>query len=342
MTPYKLSLSTLPPLLIMLLLPAAHAQCLPGTPGPACTALVDCSQGTCEPLNGSLSFDFGAGNRIYTLGQGAKQLARGLRVAGISVKCSGLNVAVSGKLRGHCSMGGTVNGVKINADGPLNLSLSSEGEGTRLKERLQLSGEASAFGQTVKFTATGSGTALIFDGDTSVDLSVSVRVCVEGQCVRDGAFVALDLSPQDGLWTLQINITTKGSGKLRGSGIANLYRRRLKYKVKGRYDPATGLSQVRLKARKNRRHNKISLSNVRTSGGVLAGDMDFKLFGQERRDVPIIAAGPTPRAAVRRDDQSTHQRPERLDDDSDPVGMITLHVLESIVGAVGRSHDEAP
>jgi hypothetical protein len=237
------------------------------------------------------TFDFEFGDEAPVFGLPASGLLDDI-VEGVD--CGKLRGGLSGDYEIRCTLKFDESGVRGNFEGKVRISFASVFGGTRLIVRMKMDGSVEGGGERYQATMKGKARVVIPPGALSAPISLSVRVCL----VDDGDKVCQSLTENSvvefeegaGDWSLRLHLyQVEGHpNKLTGGAIARVGEHAIRYKVKGRVDPDTGLATLKLKPRKkkSRKHSRIRLSNVEVEEGTLTADLSYRLYGQSGSLIP--------------------------------------------------------
>ena len=117
-----------------------------------------------------------------------------------------------------------------------------------------------------------------------------VKVCTSGSgCEKMTVVDAIALDPNDGLWTLQLDVVGVDATNVGGSAFATLGDgRTLVYEIKGKYSSKTDRWNLTLKGTGDDEGSSIKLKDVDLSGGkIQSGKITHKILGHRGVFEPI-------------------------------------------------------
>jgi hypothetical protein len=198
-----------------------------------------------------------------------------------------LFVDAKGKITGSVEVAAENGNVGIELTGTVKGKLkSSKSSGTEVSFSTKLSGVAGNGQSTTNVSGDASFAGMI-NGAGVLTGEWSTKFCSKAAGCVEGADAAPAETLDGGDWTLFLEITDLGGGKLGGSAAAELADgTTCSYELSGKYNSKSDVASLKLSPTNAIcDKTKISLKDVRV-GATLEAQMKYKLFGQAG-DTPV-------------------------------------------------------
>ncbi len=238
-------------------------------------ALTGAAAARADAPNGAYPFQFGGPQSIWVL-EGESACEPGVGCFDLPVACD-----PRGSCTGTGSLFGLTGGLRAKLRGNDRTGL------TRVTIAFRFAGvfaEGPLQGLAGRLTGTQKGQ---IDASGASSTQTKAKVCLTGLgCETVSVPGVFDVAPGEGDWALDLDVVDVDGSQLAGTAVASLsddvaYH----YTLTGRYDARKDVSSLRFVPDAGSQGSSIRFKNVRVAGGLLEGEIQYKILGHAGKTV---------------------------------------------------------
>jgi hypothetical protein len=231
--------------------------------------LVGAAAARADAPDGAYPLQFGGPQSIWVL-EGASACEPGVGCFDLPVACD-----PRGSCAGTGSLFGLTGGLRAKLRGNDRTGLMRVTVGFRFEG---VFAEGPLQGLAGRLTGTQKGQ---IDASGASSVQTKAKVCVPGLgCETVSVPGVYDVSPGEGDWELDLDVVDVDGSQLAGTAVATLSDDvAYDYTITGRYDARKDVSSLRLVPDAGSQGSSIRFKNVRVTGGVLQGEIQYKILG---------------------------------------------------------------